>query len=207
MGAGVVSAGCYRELVVEQPSPAVTVRMFADALTALGTWSSPPNERDLDTAIATFGAATLAARLANALYGSAVAHVMFAETEAVAAGATSLPRGEAWTAAGADTIGAAALLNYQAARVANDLELLTARLPMDLGYSEALAATARAFQQLIELLTITSVDDPRHLNTATNLETARQQLDTAAAGIERLLDTVTAISQLVIHPDDTTPGW
>ena len=58
-------------------------------LAALGAYAEPPTGAQLAAAELAEGRAGLAARLANALYGAALAHVMTAEVAAEQAGAVA----------------------------------------------------------------------------------------------------------------------
>ena len=62
--------------------PPISAKALSDALAALGAYAEPPTDAQLAAAERAEGRAGLAARLANALYGSALAHVMTAEVVA-----------------------------------------------------------------------------------------------------------------------------
>lgn len=64
-------------------SQGASPRELSDALSALGAYAEPPTDTQLAAAELAEGRAALAARLANALYGSALADVMTAEVVAV----------------------------------------------------------------------------------------------------------------------------
>jgi D-alanyl-D-alanine carboxypeptidase len=69
---------------VSQPET-VSLRSLSDALAALGAYAEPPTDADMAAAIEAEGKEALTARLANALYGVALTHVMTAEYVAVEA--------------------------------------------------------------------------------------------------------------------------
>jgi hypothetical protein len=73
------------------------LRALSDALAALGAYAEPPTDADMTAAIEAEGKEALTARLANALYGVALTHVMTAEYAAVEAepggGGTAATRG------------------------------------------------------------------------------------------------------------------
>src|SRR5260370_21519668 len=79
--------------------PPISAKALSDALAALGAYAEPPTDAQLAAAERAEGRAGLAARLANALYGSALAHVMTAEVAAEQAGEGGGDRGEAGRAA------------------------------------------------------------------------------------------------------------
>jgi hypothetical protein len=108
--------------------PLIPVRMLSDALAAAGAYAEPPTEQSLAEAQASEGTVALTARLGNALYRSALAHVMTAEYAAADAG-VSTARAGAWQAAGATAEGRAILLHYTAMRLAADLRVVSERLP------------------------------------------------------------------------------
>jgi len=82
--------------------PPISAKALSYALAALGAYAEPPTEAQLAAAERAEGRAGLAARLANALYGSALAHVMTAEVAAQQAGEGGGYRAEAWRAARRD---------------------------------------------------------------------------------------------------------
>ena len=98
--------------------------MLSDALLALGAYAEAPSEADLVAAQAREGAG-LGARLANALYGCALAQVMSAEVAASTTGTGTGYRVAAWEATGGDPEGTAILLHYTAMRLASDLQQST----------------------------------------------------------------------------------
>jgi hypothetical protein len=141
--------------------PLISPRALSDALAALGAYAEPPTGEQLAAAEQAEGRAGLTARLANALYGSALAHVMTAEVAASQAGEGSGYRAETWRAAGADSEGIAILLHYSAMRQAAELRAVCERLPVDLGVMAAAAGAAEALKLLLEVCTVRSMDDPR----------------------------------------------
>ena len=169
------------------PAPQlIPAQMLSDALVALGVYAEPPTEQDLARAQANEGTVALTARLANALYGSALAHVMSTEHAASAADVPAGYRAAAWQAAGATAEGTAILLHYSAMRLASDLRLISERLPVDLGVMGAAAGAAEALKLLLEVCTVRSMDDPRAENITINLSRAQDQLATAAERIAAL---------------------
>jgi len=170
---------------IPPPPPLIPVKMLSDALTALGAYAEPPTDQDLAEAQANEGAAALTMRLANALYGSALAHVMSTEFTVSAAGVPS-NRAAAWQAAGATAEGTMILLHYSAMRLASDLRVISERLPVDLGVMGAAAGAAEALKLLLEVCTVRSLDDPRAENLTMNLSRAQDQLATAAERIATL---------------------
>ena len=94
--------------VVTEPAeavPPISPKALSNALAALGAYAEPPTDAQLAAAERAEGRAGLAARLANALYGSALAHVMTAEVAAEQAREGGGYRAEAWRAAGATAEG------------------------------------------------------------------------------------------------------
>ena len=67
--------------------PPISPKALSGALAALGAYAEPPTGAQLAAAELAGGRAGLAARLASALYGAALAHVMTAEAAAEQAGA------------------------------------------------------------------------------------------------------------------------
>jgi hypothetical protein len=169
----------------DQP-PLIPVKLLSDALAALGVYAEPPTEQDLVEAQEREGTVALTARLANALYGSALAQVMGTESTASAAGVSTGYRAAAWQAAGASPEGTAILLHYTAMRLAADLRGITERLPVDLGVMGAAAGAAAALTLLLEVCTVRSMDDPRAEDITVNLARAQDQLATSAGRIAAL---------------------
>lgn len=163
--------------------PLIPVKMLSDALSALGAYAEPPTDQELADAQTREGTVALTARLANALYGSALAHVMSTEATASAAGVTGGYRAAAWQAAGATPEGTAILLHYTAMRLAADLRGITERLPVDLGVMSAAADAAAALTLLLEACTVRSMGDPRAEHLTANLARAQDQLATASERI------------------------
>jgi hypothetical protein len=169
----------------ERP-PLIPARMLSDALAALGAYAEPPTEQALAAAAEREGTVGLTVRLANALYGSALAHVMTAEVTASQDGVSNRYRTEAWRAAGATPEGTAILLHYTAMRLAADLRFIAEHMPVELGVMEAAAAAAEALKLLLETTTVRSMDDPRAENITTNLARAGDQLAVAAERLSAL---------------------
>jgi hypothetical protein len=159
--------------------------MLSDALAALGAYARPPTEAALVEAQAREGTSAFTARLANALYGSALAHVLTAEMTAAQAGAPS-HRGEAWKATGGNPEGTIILLHYTAMRLAADLQVVADRLPVDLGVMGAAAGAAQALTLLLEITTVRSLDDPRAAHLTENLARAQDELAVAASRLADL---------------------
>jgi len=175
--------------VVTEPAdavPPISAKALSDALAALGAYAEPPTDAQLAAAERAEGRAGLAARLANALYGSALAHVMTAEVAAEQAGEGGGYRAEAWRAAGATSEGTAILLHYTAMRLASEVRAISERLPADLGVMGAADGAAGALKLLLEVCTVRSMDDPRAAAVTANLARASGQLATAAERIDTL---------------------
>ena len=179
--------------------PVIPVRMLSDALAALGVYAEPPAPAQLAEAGAREGTAALTARLANALYGVALAHVMTAEVVAGQAGAVT-DRGEAWRATGGDPEGTVALLHYAAMRLSKDLQAIADRVPVDLGVLGAAAGAAQALTLLLEVTTIRSMDDPRAGHVTTNLARAGDELQVAAERLENLFAAGRSVAALIEGP-------
>jgi hypothetical protein len=173
-----------------------TPQELAAALTALGTFNTPPSDQELAEAERVEGTSALTARLANALYGSALAHVMIAETRAFDEGDSTGYRHEAWKAAGADSEGIAILLHYNAMRLSSELEALHQALPIDLGIIAAANGAANALKLLLETCTVRTFSDPRAKNITTNLSRAVDQLNIAADHITGLFAAARAITHI-----------
>jgi len=169
-------------------------------LAALGAYAEPPTDAQLAAAELAQGRDGLAARLANALYGAALAHVMTAEVAAQQAGAGGGYRGEAWRAAGATGEGTAILLHYTAMRLASEVRAISQRLPVDLGVMAAAAGAAEALKLLLEVCTVRSMDDPRAAAVTTNLSRASDQLAAAAGGIDTLFAAARDVATIISPP-------
>jgi transposase len=174
-------------------------RELSDALSVLGAYAEPPTDEQLAAAELNEGQAALAARLANALYGSALAHVMTAEVAAANAGVDRGYRGEAWRAAGADGEGTAILSHYTAMRLSADLRAVTERLSVDLGVMTAAAGAAQALCLLLEVCTVRSLNDPRAEAVTTNLARAVDHLDVAADHINTLFAAARDVASIISH--------
>ena len=158
--------------------------MLSDALVALHAYDQPPSDADLAVAEAREGAG-LSARLANALYGCALAHVMSAAVIAAASPTSTGYRAAAWQATGGNPEGAAILLHYASMRLAADLQVIHRQRPLDLGVMGAAAGAAQALALLLEITTVRSLDDPRAEQVTTNLARAQDEL---AVAHQRLVD-------------------
>lgn len=176
--------------VTETPPgpPVISPRALSDALAALGAYAEAPTAAQLAAAELAEGRAALTARLANALHGAALAHVMTAEYVASEAKARSPHRRETWTGGVADTEGIAILLHYTAMRLAADLRVIYEALDVDLGVLAAAAAATDALTLLLEVTTVTSAADPRAKNVVINLDRAADLLAAAAGRVDTLLD-------------------
>ena len=170
---------------------------LSDALAALGAYAEPPTDAQLAAAELAEGREALVARLANALYGSALARVMTAEIAAGQAGVDAGYGGEAWRAAGADGEGVAILLHYTSIRLAAELRGIEERLPVDLGVMGAAAGAAEALKLLLEVMTVRSLDDPRAEDVTTNLARAADQLATAAGRINELFAVAHDVTSII----------
>lgn len=180
-----------------QLPPLIPAKMLSDALDALGTYDQAPSAEDLARAQAAEGTVALTVRLANALYGSALAHVMSTEYTASAAEVPAGYRAAAWQAAGATGEGTAILLHYTAMRLAADLRVISERLPVDLGVMGAAVGASEALKLLLEVCTVRSMDDPRAENITTNLARAQDQLATAAERIAALFQTGRDVASII----------
>ena len=188
-GTAVDSAGLRTVIGISaMPTPPqlIPAKMLSDALAVLGAYAEPPTEQELTQAQAAEGGVALTVRLANALYGSALAHVMSAEYTASATDVSTGYRAAAWQAAGATAEGTAILLHYTAMRLASDLRVIAARLPVDLGVMGAATGAAEALKLLLEVCTVRSIDDPRAENITINLSRAQDHLETAATRVAAL---------------------
>lgn len=183
---------------IPQLPPLIPAKMLSDALAALGAYAEAPSEQDLARAQAAEGTVGLTVRLANALYGSALAHVMSTEYTASATGVPAGYRAAAWQAAGADAEGTAILLHYTAMRLAADLRFISERLPVDLGVMGAAAGAAEALKLLLEVCTVRSMDDPRAENITTNLARAQDQLATAGERVTTLFQAGRDVAAMII---------
>lgn len=179
--------------------PVISPKALSDALVALGAYAEVPTDAQLAAAELAEGRAGLVARLSNALYGCALAHVMTAEVAAHDAGVAGGYRGQAWQAAGATAEGIAILLHYTVMRLAAELRAVSERLPVDLGVMGAAAGAAEALKLLLEVCTVRSLDDPRAGAVTTNLARAADQLGAAADRIEELFAATRDVAA-IIHP-------
>lgn len=180
----------------------ISPKALSDALAALGTYAEPPTDEQLSAAEDAVGREALVARLSNALYGSALAHVMTAEIAASQAGAENRYRVEAWKAAGATGEGTAILLRYTAMRLAADVGAITDHLPVDLGVMGAAAGAAEALKLLLEVITVRSLEDPRAGSVTTNLARAADQLGAGAEQINTLFAAARDVTSIIFPPPD-----
>jgi len=68
--------------VVTETPPTISPKAVSDALAALGVYAEPPTDAQLVATERAEGREALMARLSNALYGCALAHLMTAEVAA-----------------------------------------------------------------------------------------------------------------------------
>lgn len=173
-----------------QPPPpdeaVISPKALSDALAALGTYAQAPTDAQLAAAEAREGTPALTVRLANALYGAALGHVMTAEVAAADAGVDGGYRVETWRAAGATGEGVAILQHYAAMRLASELAAISERLEVDLGVMGAAGDASEALKLLLETATVRSLDDPRAGGVTANLAAASDHLSTAAGRIDDL---------------------
>jgi hypothetical protein len=181
------------------PPPVISPKALSDALAALGAYSEPPSAAQLAAAELAQGRAGLGAQLANALYGSALAHVMTCEYTAASARVGTGYRQEAWRAACADNESVLILLHYAAMRLASDLHAIDSQLPADLGVMPAAIRAADALTLLLEVATVRSLDDPRADEVTTNLARAQDELSLAADHIQTLFSAARDVAS-IIHP-------
>ena len=186
--------------------PVISPKALSDALAALGAYAEPPTDEQMAAAELAEGRTALVARLSNALYGSALAHVMTAEVAAEEGDAAGGYRAEAWRAAGATTEGTAILLHYTAMRLSADLRAISARLPVDLGVMGAAAAAGEALKLLLEVCTVRSTDDPRADAVRTNLSRAADQLGVAADRLDMLFVAARDVASIISRPNSGHPG-
>ena len=183
-----------------QAPPLISPKALSDALAALGAYAQPPTAAQLAAAEFAEGRTGLVARLSNALYGSALAHVMTAELAVAQAGSDTGYRHEAWRAAGADSEGIMILLHYTALRLAAELRIIGEHLPVDLGVMGAAAGAAEALKLLLEVCTVRSMDDPRAAAVTTNLSRASDQLAVAAEQIDTLFAAAGDVASIISPP-------
>ncbi len=181
----------------------IGVQELSDALAALGVYADPPTPAQLAAAVAAQGPEALAARLANALHGAALARVLATETAAATAGVAGGYRGEAWQATGADSEGTAILLHYSALRLAGELRTIAAALPVDLGVMAAACGAADALALLLEVCTVRSTLDPRAEHLTVRLAQAVDHLQLAAARLGDLFTASRDLAQILLR--DTAP--
>jgi len=137
--------------VVTETPPTISPKAVSDALAALGVYAEPPTDAQLVATERAEGREALMARLSNALYGCALAHLMTAEVAAEQASVSQGYRGESWRATAADAAGIAILLHYTAMQLAADLRTIEENLPVDLGVMSAAAGAAEALKLLLEV--------------------------------------------------------
>lgn len=176
--------------------------MLSDALAALGAYAEPPSEAEIADIEARDGVTDLRLRLANALYGSALAHVATSEQAALEEGIRQLHRNETWRACGATGEGSTIMLHYIALRLASDVGHIKDALPVDLGVMAASSAAATALSLLLETCTIRSTDDPRADSITTNLARAQDQLETAAEHIATLFAASRDVAATIMEAND-----
>lgn len=141
--------------------PVVSPKALSDALAALGAYTEAPSAAQLAAAELANGREGLSAQLSNALYGSALAHVMSCQVAAADADVATSYRHEAWRAAGADNEGILTLLHYTALRLSAELRAIDTHLPIDLGVMGAAAGAAEALTLLLQVCTVRDPEDPR----------------------------------------------
>lgn len=177
--------------------PSISPKALSGALAALGAYAEPPTDAQLAAAELAEGRTALVARLSNALYGSALAHVMSAEIDVAQEGSDTGYRHETWRAAGATGEGIAILLHYTALRLASELRAIGERLPVDIGVMAAASGAAEALTRLLEVTTVRSTDDPRADAVTSNLENACDQLTEAAERIDTLLSSIHDVAEFL----------
>ena len=199
IGGGVVpTVGAVTDTA--QAPPLISPKALSDALAALGAYAQPPTAAQLAAAEFAEGRTGLVARLSNAWYGSALAHVMTAELAVAQAGSDTGYRHEAWRAADADGEGIMILLHYTALRLAAELRIIGEHLPVDLGVMGAAAGAAEALKLLLEVCTVRSMDDPRAAAVTTNLSRASDQLAFAAERIDTLFAAAGDVASIISPP-------
>ncbi|MEV8378800.1 DUF6245 family protein [Kribbella sp. NPDC056861] len=132
------------------------------------------------------GVEVVTARLANALYKTALVHLM--TVEAAGSGAPA-PRSTTRNATSPDPDGGVALelVVYTASRLSTDLRQLDAELFTDPGVIAAATEAAAGLALLLEACTTRSPDDPHTAGSTSNLRQAADHLATAADRVNNLL--------------------
>jgi hypothetical protein len=173
------------------------VESLSAALADLGAYASVPDAAELGRqAAAAGGNEVLAAVLANALYGAAIAAGMLAEGHMLAAGAgheeMSLARAQVLKAGGggAHPNAAVGMLHWQAGQIAQPLRALART--HDLG--PILGAAAHTAQALLTLCAVADPDDARGLEPLALLTDAQTALEDAGDDLERIHDWVTELA-------------
>ncbi|GIH95259.1 DUF6245 family protein [Planobispora siamensis] len=172
-------------------APALTPEAVAAALAALGSYAYVPTSQDLARDAATVGGEhVLAALLANALYGAAVATAMAAETRMVQRGATAeqvtLARRQVMKAAGAVGPGVVTVLHWQMAQVAGPLYGWSQHKTLG-PLGEAMAQAASALVLLLEVTTATGDDDARLADLNDQVRQALRRLEDSHSRLRELL--------------------
>jgi hypothetical protein len=85
-------------------------------------------------------------------------------------------------------------------RLAAEVEAISDRLPVDLGVMGAAAGAGEALKLLLEVITVSSMDDPRADAVATNLSRASDQLGTAAQRIDTLFAVARDVTSIISPP-------
>ena len=175
----------------------ISAKALSDALTALGAFTEAPTDTQLAAAELAQGSAALVARLSNALYGCALAHVMTAEVTAHDAGVGGQCRADAWQATGATVDNITLLLHYTAMRLSADLRVISEHLPAHPQVTTAAVGATEALTLLLEICTVHSPDDPRADAVTTNLTRAANQLTAAAGHLNNLVTTAPDITAII----------
>lgn len=172
--------------------PAPSVASLSAALAELGAYARVPSAEELERqATAVGGEPVLAAVLANALFGAAIAAGMLAEGHMLASGGgheeLMLARRQVLKASGATGPGVIGAMHWQAAQIGGALRGWSRS--RELGpVGGAAAATAWALTLILEALTVTDVDDERYTQLGDILREARESLEVARERLQEIDD-------------------
>jgi hypothetical protein len=181
----------------EVPPPPSAASISA-ALAALGAYATVPGADELDRqAEAVGGEHVLAAVLANALYGAAIAVGMLAEGHMLEAGAgareMTLARDQVLKASGAEGPGVLGVMHWQAAQIATPLRAWAR--DGELGpMGGAARAAAWALTLILEACTVSDVEDERFTQLAGMLTEAREYLTIAHDHLQGIHDLAASLA-------------
>ncbi|MFJ9239719.1 DUF6245 family protein [Streptomyces anulatus] len=177
-------------------APAPSAASISAAMTALGVYTQPPTDAELDEQARSVGGEhVLAAVLANALYGASIGTGMLAEGHMLAQGAggpeMTLARQQVIKASGAEGPGVVGALHWQTGHVSQFLKELDAG-----GCGPVVTAAARSASALLALLacsTVTSLEGGGSERIVEELDRARTALAEAQAALDALPATAAAM--------------